>query len=67
MIKEVEKQLKCPHCGSAEIEEDDCINTEYNSTTIAKRLCGRCTNCEALLEWEEVFVFSNYQNVEICG
>lgn len=62
------EELKCPHCGSTEIEEDDCIDTEYiDSTTMSKRYCGCCTKCEALVQWEEIFTFSHYQNVEVYG
>ena len=66
--EEETEELKCPNCGSTEIEEDDCIDTEYiSSTTMSRRYCGCCTKCEALLQWEEVFTFSNYQGVEVYG
>ena len=26
------EELKCPHCGGTNIEEDDCIDTEYVSS-----------------------------------
>lgn len=61
-------ELICPHCKSTKTEEDDCIDIEYvDESTMIKRYCGCCVKCEALLHWEEVFTFSNYQNIEIYG
>lgn len=62
------EELKCPRCGGTNIEEDDCIDTEYiSSTTMSRRYTGCCNDCQALLEWEEVFTFSEYQNIIVCN
>ena len=62
------EELKCPHCGGTNIEEDDCIDTEYvNSTTMSRRCTGYCNDCQSPLEWEEVFTFSEYQNIIVCN
>lgn len=58
------KELKCPKCGSSFIEEYDCYNTYEGADTYKELFCGQCANCGAELQWERVFEFIGYDNIE---
>ena len=42
-------------------------NRKRGKEKMSKQYRGTCIKCEALLEWEEVFTFSNYQNIIVYG
>lgn len=64
----MEKELKCPKCGSKKIEIDDTFDSEY--TYIDGKpihfdfCCGGCKDCGALLQWREVYPFAGYDQIE---
>lgn len=59
------KELKCPKCGGMRIVEKDCydtINAEDN--TIKELWCGFCGDCGTDLQWETVYQFIGYDEIE---
>lgn len=59
------EELKCPHCGSENIDCDDCIDSEYCVDSVIRKYCGFCMDCGTLLTWEEEFEFKQYNNIKI--
>lgn len=64
----MEKELKCPKCGSANVEIDDAYDYGYGNID-GKRIyfdlcCGGCRDCGTLLEWREIFSFEGYDEIE---
>lgn len=55
---------KCLKCGT-ELELDDCYDTEFNGDTVLTHNIGHCPNCNTNHQWEEVYKFEKFQNVEI--
>lgn len=64
----MEKELKCPKCGSTKIEIDDAYDTEYcyidGKPTHFDLCCGGCRDCGTLLQWREVYPFAGYDQIE---
>lgn len=62
-------ELKCPKCGSANIEKDDCFDIVdaiiNNVRGIKELLCGVCLNCGANLQWSNVYKFIGYDEMEV--
>lgn len=59
-------ELKCPKCGSTNIEEYDCYDTIHGEEETFKELyCGNCVNCGADLQWVKVYKFVGYEDIEI--
>lgn len=63
------EELKCPHCGSDDIEENECHDTEtifdFNrgEYVVIKYFNGQCPDCKSILNWEKVYSFMGYQNI----
>ncbi len=57
--------LKCPKCGSTDIELYDCYDVNHEADFIIQHWSGHCMKCKADLLWEEVFIFEKVQNVRI--
>lgn len=61
----MQKELKCPKCGSAAVALDDCYDTIHGEgNTIKELMCGHCANCGADLQWEKVYQFVGYDEME---
>ena len=59
------EKLKCPKCGGAHIVEDDCYDTiSGENHTIKELICGHCETCGADLQWETVYKFVGYADIE---
>ena len=66
------KELKCPHCGSLNVDYSDCYDTEKafdyekENEIVIHRMNGYCEDCGATdLQWEEVYEFTGYQNIKV--
>lgn len=59
------EELKCPHCGSNNIDIDDCLDMDCNGDWVTRKYCGFCMDCETNLTWEENFKFESYSNIKI--
>ncbi len=57
--------LKCPQCGSNEIDYYDCYDTESYGDEIVQSWSGCCMQCRAPLCWEEIFIFDRVNNIRI--
>ena len=59
------EELKCPHCGSLNVDVDDCLDMTYNGDSIVREYGGFCMDCGTNLTWEENFQFESYSNIKI--
>lgn len=64
------EELICPHCGSDEVYDSDCFDTEVtfdyniNNEVVLRKINGYCDGCGATdLLWTEVYEFKGYKNV----
>lgn len=57
--------LKCPQCGSNEIDYNDCYDTEAFGDEIVQSWNGYCMQCRAPLYWEEIFTFDRVKGMRI--
>jgi len=58
-------ELKCPKCGGTHIVADDCYDTIHGENNTFKELmCGHCEDCDTELQWEEVYQFVGYDEIE---
>lgn len=58
-------ELKCPKCGGTHIVEDDCYDVIGSAeNTIKELMCGRCEDCGADVQWERVYKFMGYNDIE---
>ena len=55
------EELKCPHCGSENVDVDDCYDTEITfdsqreNEIVIRKVSGYCGDCDATdLLWEEI-------------
>lgn len=55
---------KCLKCG-CELELDDTYDTEFNGDTVLTHNIGHCPNCGTDYQWEEVYKFEKFQDLEI--
>lgn len=57
-------ELKCPVCG-AELEEDDCYDTEIGDNLLFDLCVGHCPVCEREYQWSKVYShkFLRYEEV----
>ncbi len=61
----MQKELKCPKCGSTNVEEYDCFDVATEETVIHRRyFCGNCADCGADLQWVQVYKFVGYDEIE---
>lgn len=59
------EKLKCPNCGSENIEEDDCFDTYHGeNSTFKECYCGHCETCGHDLVWDVVYQFVGYDAIE---
>jgi hypothetical protein len=59
------EELKCPHCGSVNIDTDVCNDTYRTDDKVIKEYSGFCMDCGTCLTWEENFQFESYSNIKI--
>ena len=59
------KELKCPHCGSLNVNYDDCFDCECCDDIVIRKYSGSCMDCDTNLTWEEEFEFKQYSNIVI--
>ena len=60
------KELKCPKCGGTHIKEDDYdyITHAGNNNTIKEPIYGHCEDCGIDLQWERIYQFTGYDDIE---
>ena len=62
----MELDFGCPFCGQKKVVCDDCIDTYTGGTHDIINFCvGHCTNCGKDVQFEEVFTFIKYRNIEL--
>ena len=58
----------CPKCGSFKIIEDDSYDTYSFGTPVSKgikiRIVGTCMDCSTKIQWNEVYNFVGYDEIE---
>ena len=65
----MKNRIKCSHCGSYNIDAEDwfdtdlIFDTEKQNEVILRRMIGRCDECKTTLLWDEIYEYTNYQNV----
>ena len=57
--------LKCPKCGSKNIDYYDCYNTSSFDDIVIQYWSGHCVECNVNLCWKEIFEFKKTMNVVI--
>lgn len=64
------EELKCPHCGSENVDVDDCYDTEITfdpqreNEIVVRKVSGYCCDCDATdLLWEEIYEFVGVRNI----
>lgn len=58
-------ELKCPVCGSENVEEYDCFDTTTcEGDTHREYICGKCNDCGTDLQWVIVYKFAGYDDIE---
>lgn len=64
------EELKCPHCGSLNVDYGDCYDTEITfdhqreNDIVIRKMNGYCGDCGADdLLWEEIYEFVGVRNV----
>ena len=59
------KELKCPKCGGTNIVEEDCYNIVHDENNTIKELCcGHCGDCGTDVQWDVVYQFIGYDEIE---
>ena len=64
----MEKDYKCPKCGCEMISLKDFEVFEAQvdgQCAVIEWRVGTCYKCHAKIEWEEVYIFAGYRNIEI--
>jgi transcription elongation factor Elf1 len=62
----MELDFNCPFCGQKKVVCDDCIDTYTGGDNYLINFCtGHCTNCGNNVQYEEVYTFIKYQNIEL--
>ena len=66
------EELKCPHCGSLNVDYSDCYDTEITfdsekeNEIVIRKMNGYCGDCGATdLLWEEIYEFVGVRNVMV--
>ena len=58
-------KLKCPNCGEVHIVKDDCYDIiDGENNTIKELCCGHCESCGTNIQWDIVYQFIGYDNIE---
>ena len=58
------KTAICPCCGSAMVEYEECIERYYlNDVTLFQKVVGICSNCEAGVQWSEIYKLDEIYDV----
>lgn len=64
----MEKELKCPKCGCEKINITDIYDIEgayiEGENALVERCIGLCRNCHTELQWDQVYKFSGFRDVE---
>lgn len=59
----MEKELKCPKCGSKYVVDDDTYDIAYGDGEITYSVCGHCENCGVSLQWREHYTFDGFDDI----
>jgi len=64
------KDVKCPVCGSHNVEVDDvidiCSNEDKNGELLIKDTIGHCEDCGTELRWNQVFRYLAIEDLKEC-
>lgn len=58
------KKLQCPKCKSVNIISEDIYSIFSASNGLNLCCVGYCEDCKTSLQWDEVYKFYEYENVE---
>ena len=53
----------CPNCG-AELEQDECYNSNFESDFITYYVAGHCPTCDKEFQWVEVYDYAGVEDIE---
>ena len=57
--------LKCPKCGSTDVECYDCYDLTPEENIIIRNYSGFCMDCKVELLWEEEYSLTKIINIRI--
>lgn len=57
--------LKCPKCGSTNVEYDDYYDMSTFGDTVIQYWSGHCMECNVNLCWKEIFEFKETINIVV--
>ena len=57
------KTATCSNCG-AELEQDECYDTNFEGSFIANYIAGHCPNCNKEFQWVEVYDYKGVEEIE---
>jgi hypothetical protein len=56
--------LKCPRCGSDDIQSEDVYGIEGGIPELIEECVGVCRKCGIHLQWEQVYKFVGFRYIE---
>jgi len=60
----MEKELKCPKCGSVWVDVEDCYDIITYEEGLKKLYFGYCMKCDTEFQWSELYKFIGYDDFE---
>jgi hypothetical protein len=62
-------EVKCPHCGSTDIIEDDVMDkyveeNKQGDEVVVEEVFGVCGECDHSLRWQRVYSLYEVRNIE---
>lgn len=57
------KFAECPYCKE-ELEIDESYDLSIEDNYVINRVAGHCPNCDKEYQWEEIYQYSHFSNLE---
>ena len=57
------KFAECPYCKE-ELEIDESYDLSIEDDYVSNRVAGHCPNCDKEYQWEEIYNYSYFSNLE---
>lgn len=54
---------KCPYCKE-ELEINESYDLSIEGDYVSSRVAGHCPNCDKEYQWEEIYKYSHFSNLE---
>ena len=54
---------KCPFCKE-ELEIDESFDIDFEDDYVVNRVAGHCPCCDREFQWEEIYNYAKYENLE---